>query len=197
MNFRSDYNGDDVQAQRDWYNGIEFRSKLESKTAQALDNIGIPYEYEPEGYKLSNGLWYRPDFWLPDARQFIECKGVMESTDSAKIVGLVRDEGMPVLVLSYDNAMLVKLSWGQADGDVVTYTGRDDYIAIAGCLECGAIWFLAYADIWKCPHCGACDGDRYWKHVEYVTSGTQLFRYGQQVAANKPIYKSIAEKFNS
>ena len=197
MNFKNDYGGGEPQAQRDWYNGIEFRSKLESKTAQALDNIGIPYVYEPDGYKLSNGLWYRPDFWLPDAKQFVECKGVMDSTDSAKIVGLVDDMGRPVLVLSYDNAMLVMRSWNQPDADIVTHMADESFIAIAGCLECGAIWFLAYRDTWECPHCGAHDGDRHWKHVEDVTSGTQLFGYSQKVAANKPIYKSIANRFNN
>ena len=184
----------DLQAQKDWYNGIEFRSKLESKTAQALDNIGIRYEYEPEGYKLTNGMWYRPDFWLPDVKQFIECKGVMSSTDSAKIVGLVEDTNHPVFVISYDNAMFVTKWWNNPDESVVTYT---DYLALGQCRQCGEKFFYAGEDTYACPVCEAYDGSHHLIFLEHVESGTQLFNYGQQIAADKPIYREIANSFNN
>lgn len=132
---------DEVQAQKDVYKGIEFRSKLESKTAQALDNTGIKWRYEPEGYKLSNGMWYKPDFWLPDARQFVECKGVMDEKDSAKIFGLVEDVSLPVVVLSYTNAMMVKRSFDDPGHEIVAYSG--DEVGLAWCTECGKARFFA------------------------------------------------------
>lgn len=197
MNFKNDYRPPgEPQAQRDWYNGIEFRSKLESKTAQAFDNLSIPYEYEPEGYKLSNGMWYRPDFWLPDARQFVECKGVMSAEDSAKIVGLVEDTGDPVLVISYSNAMLVKRFWDDPEGDVMTYANELGTIALGRCLKCGGMWFYASPDTYKCRHCGAYDGDHHLGTVTDIESATSLFNYGQHVAADKPVYKEIANNFN-
>ena len=183
-----------IAAQEDWYNGIKFRSKLESKTAQALDNIGIRYEYEPDGYKLTNGLWYRPDFWLPDANQFIECKGVMSSTDSAKIVGLVEDTGKPVIALSYDNAMMVTRFFNDPKADITTYTGED--VGLAWCTECGNPRFFAWPDTYKCTCCGAYDGDRYMRPAFSIASATELFKYGQQMAADKPLYKEIANNFN-
>lgn len=182
----------DVQAQKDWYNGIEFRSKLESKTAQALDNIGIRYEYEPEGYKLSNGMWYRPDFWLPDAKQFIECKGIMSSTDSAKIMGLVEDTDHPVLVISYDKAMMVQRFWDAPENEIVTYS---EYLALAQCSECGAMWFSSWVDNHKCRHCSA--SHKSTQAIANIDSGQQLFWYGQEVAADKPIYQEIANSFNN
>lgn len=188
----------DLQAQKDWYNGIEFRSKLESKTAQALDNIGIRYEYEPEGYKLTNGMWYRPDFWLPDVKQFIECKGIMSSTDSAKIVGLVEDTNHPVLVISYENAMMVMRFWNDPTQRVVTY---NNYIALGECVCCQRKFFFASEDTYACPacesHCGVNDGDHFLATLEWIESGTQLFNYGQQIAADKPIYQEIANTFNN
>lgn len=194
MNFKDDWRyADDVQAQKDVYKGIEFRSKLESKTAQALDNIGIAWEYEPDGYKLSNGMWYRPDFWLPKAKQYIECKGVMSAKDSAKIVGLVEDTDSPVLVLSYDNAMFVTRFWHCHEHDVVTY---DKYLAIGRCAVCGEKFFYAGEDTYQCPACGAYDGDHYIGTVANIRSGTELFDYGQDVAASKPIYEQIANNFN-
>lgn len=47
------------------YNGYQFRSRLEARWAVFFDNLGIKYEYEPEGYVLRNGKWYLPDFFLP------------------------------------------------------------------------------------------------------------------------------------
>ena len=184
----------DLQAQKDWYNGIEFRSKLESKTAQALDNISIRYEYEPEGYKLTNGMWYRPDFWLPDVKQFIECKGIMSSTDSAKIVGLVEDTNHPVFVISYDNAMFVTKWWNDPDESVVTYT---DLLALGQCRKCGEKFFYAAEDTYACPACGSYEGNRTLTILDYIESGSQLFNYGQQIAADKPIYREIANSFNN
>ena len=199
MNFRNDFKADaEVQAQRDWYNGIEFRSKLESKTAQALDNIGIRYEYEPKGYKLSNGMWYRPDFYLPDARQFVECKGVMSSEDSAKVVGLVEDTGKSVLVISYDNAMLVMRFWDEPNGEIVAYTGNDyDGIELGICSECRGMWFYSACDTFKCRCCGESGGDHHLGVLAHIGSATDLFRYGQSVAADKPIYHEIADNFNN
>ena len=68
------------------YNGITFRSHLELYTAQALDKLGIKYEYEPrvitllEGFRCPfqkdkvRGITYKPDFIL-NSTIIIECKG--------------------------------------------------------------------------------------------------------------------------
>ena len=184
----------EVQAQKDFYNGIWFRSKLESKTAQAFDNLGIRYEYEPRGYKLSNGLWYKPDFWLPDAHQFVECKGVMDEIDSAKIYGLVEDENFPVVALNYNKAMLVMYEWHSRDLAVATYC-RDIYIA--QCLNCGKLWFVSIEDSYECQNCKAYDGDQHLSFLKRIDSATDLFEYGQRVAADKPIYRQMANDFNN
>lgn len=196
MNFKGNGTawGEEPQAQKDWYNGIEFRSKLESKTAQALDNIGVKYEYEPAGYKLTNGMWYRPDFWLPDAHQFVECKGKMDSTDSAKIYGLVEDTGHSVMVISYDNAMLFTRFWNDSKHEVVTYS---DCLMLGQCDNCGEVFFYSDWDTYQCPACGYYDGDHSLVPLSCIESGQQLFNYGQQLAADKPIYQEIANEFNN
>lgn len=196
MNFKDNGRAwsDEPQAQRDWYNGIEFRSKLESKTAQAFDNIGIRYKYEPDGYKLSNGMWYKPDFYLPDCGQFVECKGKMSATDSAKIVGLVEDTGIPVIALSYDNAMMVTRAFNDPASEITTYSG--DEVGIAWCTKCGKPRFFAWPDTYRCSHCGAYDGDHFMRPAFSMPSATELFKLGQETAADKPIYREIAETFN-
>ena len=47
------------------YNGYRFRSRLEARWAIFFDTLGIKWEYEPEGYRMSDGTCYLPDFWLP------------------------------------------------------------------------------------------------------------------------------------
>lgn len=56
------------------YNGYRFRSRLEARWAVFFDELGIEYQYEPEGYAL-DGIPYLPDFWLPKQRCFFEVKG--------------------------------------------------------------------------------------------------------------------------
>jgi len=44
------------------YNRYKFRSRLEARWAFFFDSLRINYEYEPEGYYLSDGRKYLPDF---------------------------------------------------------------------------------------------------------------------------------------
>lgn len=45
-----------------FYNGYRFRSRLEARWAVFFDTLSIKWEYEPEGFVLSNGENYLPDF---------------------------------------------------------------------------------------------------------------------------------------
>jgi hypothetical protein len=64
------------------YKGYRFRSRLEARWAVFLDSLGIPYEYEKDGYDL-DGLWYLPDFWLPDHGCWLEIKAKMNWDDDS------------------------------------------------------------------------------------------------------------------
>jgi len=44
------------------YNGYRFRSRLEARWALFFDKLGLPWEYEPEGFDLGAQGWYLPDF---------------------------------------------------------------------------------------------------------------------------------------
>ena len=63
------------------YNGYRFRSRLEARWAVFFDTMEIEYQYEPEGFDLGNGIWYLPDFWLPDLELWIEIKGIKPTED--------------------------------------------------------------------------------------------------------------------
>ena len=44
------------------YKGYRFRSRLEARWAVFFDELGLQWEYEPEGFELSDGVLYLPDF---------------------------------------------------------------------------------------------------------------------------------------
>lgn len=56
------------------YGNHRYRSREEARWAVFLDVLRIPFEYEKEGYDL-DGLWYLPDFWLPQQQVWFEVKG--------------------------------------------------------------------------------------------------------------------------
>jgi hypothetical protein len=63
----------DIQPIETRYKGYRFRSRLEARWAVFFDVLGILYEYEREGYRLTSGL-YLPDFWLPQVHMWAEVK---------------------------------------------------------------------------------------------------------------------------
>jgi hypothetical protein len=52
------------------YNGYRFRSRLEARWAVFFDTLGIPWQYEKEGYDLGPDGLYLPDFWFPAPHSF-------------------------------------------------------------------------------------------------------------------------------
>lgn len=64
----------DVKPIETIYNGYRFRSRLEARWAVYFDLIGIKYNYEPNGFVLSNGKCYLPDFYLPTVEAYVEIK---------------------------------------------------------------------------------------------------------------------------
>lgn len=80
----------EIQAIETVYNGFRFRSRLEARWAVFFDALHIHYEYEKEGFKLTNGELYLPDFLLPDFNLWVEIKG-KQPTD--KEIGKIDEIG--------------------------------------------------------------------------------------------------------
>ncbi len=82
------------------YNGYKFRSRIEARWAVFFDAVGLKYEYEKEGYDL-DGVWYLPDFWIPELDLFIEIKGTsLIEIEEKKIELLCKKSGKKVYLLS-------------------------------------------------------------------------------------------------
>lgn len=56
------------------YNGYIFRSRLEARWAIFFDALGVEYQYEAEGYKGLDNVYYLPDFYLPEEDVHVEVK---------------------------------------------------------------------------------------------------------------------------
>jgi hypothetical protein len=72
------------------YNGYLFRSRLEARWAVFFDTLGVPYEYEPEGFELGDGTRYLPDFWLPTWDAWVEVKPNRDVCDIEQAKELLR-----------------------------------------------------------------------------------------------------------
>jgi hypothetical protein len=84
-----------------WYHGYRFRSRAEGRWAVFFEHMGIEYQYEPQGFKLENGVCYLPDFFLPVTRSWAEVKGFDATFDErAKCESVIRELGGTFLILA-------------------------------------------------------------------------------------------------
>jgi len=60
---------------------------MEAQCALLFDTLGWKWEYEPESIMLPNGVAYRPDFWLPEFRCIVECRGYDSEKGRQQIQG--------------------------------------------------------------------------------------------------------------
>lgn len=79
------------------YKGHLFRSRLEARWAVFFDQLGLKWEYEPEGFVLSDGTRYLPDFRVKTPQgcdMWIEVKraGVASDPKFDKFVKALQDD---------------------------------------------------------------------------------------------------------
>lgn len=177
------------------YNGYRFRSRLEARWAVFFDTLGIRYEYEPEGFELSDGTLYLPDFYLPDSKSWFEVKGVMDEGSMHKIDQFIK-EGNPLTVGHADMTFNACAEWW---GDGYSLSEKMSSW-LCRCAHCGKYWFMGSEGSYVCPCCGAYDGDSHFKLVgegdlsytydEFVDSAINVakrarFEHGENVAGLK------------
>jgi len=94
------------------YKGYRFRSRLEARWAVFFDALKFLWAYEPQGYRLSDGTSYLPDFWLPYGPgdrgpggdgEWVEIKGQTPTANELNMAGLLaHGSKCPVYVLTGD-----------------------------------------------------------------------------------------------
>lgn len=71
-----------IKAIDTYYNGNYFRSRLEARWAVFFEEMGLMYQYEPEGFVIDEGCCYLPDFYLPQLDCYVEVKPEVENAYS-------------------------------------------------------------------------------------------------------------------
>lgn len=151
-----------------YYNGYHFRSRLEARWAVFFDSLGIKYEYEPEGFDLGDGLYYLPDFYLPQSKQFFEVKGILEELDAEKIRRFIKG-GNCLTIGKANGAFLACDLW--KDGFSLVDGGAS---WLCKCKKCGKYWFMGCDGSYKCQCCGEYAGDGHFDLVmDYYESPGQ------------------------
>lgn len=150
----------DVKAIETVYNGYRFRSRLEARWAVFFDTMGIRYVYEPEGFVLSDGTMYLPDFYLPDSDTYVEIKGVMSDKDKHKIEQFMQDCHKDFLIGYEDMHFQASDVFGGLDDEQDVFVLSEEYNSVmCQCYSCGRIYFTGLCGSYKCKCCGYYNGD--------------------------------------
>lgn len=94
------------------YNGYKFRSRLEARWAVFFDEVGVEYQYEPEGFELHYMGRYLPDFYLPKFEAYIEIKPMPAFKPVRRLECVDIDAAKKILELSWSSKSWAILIFG-------------------------------------------------------------------------------------
>lgn len=139
------------------YRNIRFRSRNEARWALFMDFIGVPFDYEPEGFEL-NGLRYLPDFYLTNQKIWAEVKAEMPSINEVeKAQRLTTESGLPLVFLIFANARTECIEHSGGPFYLPGQKERHAQLAVWQlCIECEEISVAPYAPSagFECWNCG-------------------------------------------
>lgn len=155
----------EIKAIETTYKGYKFRSRIEARWAVVFDTLGIPWEYEKEGYDLPSGA-YLADFWLPTAEHpfgkgvWFEVKGEAPKQIEKQLAAELATATGHAVVMAHGEIPVVDEPVFVAGEHMSIFYGTDgktlsmDYpMTIAYCDDCSefAFVFLGYWDR-MCSH---------------------------------------------
>jgi hypothetical protein len=130
-----------IRAIETLYRGCRFRSRLEARWATFFQTLGIRWCYEPEGFVLSTGDWYLPDFLIHLKNQslWVEIKPTgMPAPLFAQFMADIKQPGT-VLHEIPDPASIYE---GAAEYEIFDNGGYfDSPYQFCICTTCGAVGF--------------------------------------------------------
>lgn len=126
------------------YKGYRFRSRLEARWAVFFDAMGMEWQYEPEGFVLSTGEHYLPDFYVAGVYAEVKPDRNLRGFEKAmqfavdikdSVIGL---GGMPETIAypvfaSHNNQSTLEVS----------------DVAINGCMKYGPFYWCCGVNIWE------------------------------------------------
>lgn len=144
------------------YKGILFRSKLEADWARAFDELRLPWEYEKEGRYFSD-VFYLPDFYLPQSKQFAEVKAIWEPADYRKAFALCGELGsreghFPLVALEPGGVFRGMRSRPHGVDFHDWLIDHPGVTMLGQCATCRAWWFFDEDASWMCLGCRSASG---------------------------------------
>jgi hypothetical protein len=162
------------------FNGHHFRSRLEARWAVFYSELGLSYEYEPQGYDLGPDVGpYLPDFYIPKQSGFrggyIEIKpGEPTHDERRKCEALA--EGLGADVYLFHRSIEIPDYWTSPEANpAILFLGTggwDDDHYWCACFRCSAVGieYQGYSERLACG-CMAKTGEA-WPSERYV--GTDM-----------------------
>jgi hypothetical protein len=154
------------------YNGVRYRSKLEAAWAEFFDRHRMKFAYESEGFNF-DGVWYLPDFYLPEIKTFVEVKGILDETDKDKLFALAKVEapkGIMVVLAEAPAGEKYRLvnptpqDYEDAEpGDYIPVGSFSNEVRLGLCARCNTWYFMEIEQSWHCTACGFREGDATFK----------------------------------
>lgn len=129
------------------YKGYSMRSRLESRWAVYFDLLGIPWQYEPEGFRMGS-VCYLPDFavqvpvkaFIPGLFPKFEEVQVEQVWVEVKPAGKALSGAEVIKIREFALATVGKSIYAVVMGDPLEYQGRSFEQAQGGVHLCGAMF---------------------------------------------------------
>lgn len=106
------------------YKNYRFRSRNEARWAIYFDALGVKWEYEPEGFTLSDGSNYLPDFWFPDYKAYGEVKPSNFESDSKHSTFVLDSKSQLILFIGPPSDTENVLIWYEDVPDIIVPAGK-------------------------------------------------------------------------
>jgi hypothetical protein len=170
----------DIRPIETLYRGYRFRSRLEARWAVFFHTLGVPWEYEPEGFVLPTGEWYLPDFriQLVGGPLWAEVKPRGANTDlferfiarsAAGTWGTILHDIPDPKIIDEEGP------WSLEGDDFLVYWadgGGDNYYQFCLCPQCSTVGFQFDARSERIPCKCAKDG----QHKVYTHNHPRILR---------------------
>ena len=160
----------------------DFKSQLEVKVAEWLSYIKIPFIYEPFTFKTKIGN-YTPDFYLPEAKCYIEVKPNETFFEDGYIKLLkqfcLEKESDILLITPNKTGIIEYIQWGnpneeEPELEIETYLEFEPTnVYMIVCSNCGTKSFCSSYGSYHCRKCKWHEGDH---DVSFVNETTRNMR---------------------
>lgn len=188
------------------YNGYKFRSRLEARWGIFFDALGIKWIYEPEGFDLGDGVYYLPDFYLPEMDAYFEVKGVLNweditDDDKTKIKRLAK---LKKFAIGYSDMTFecidIFYTFDECGNKLPDYSlnHNKNECYICRCPNCEKYTFLAECGCWHCWCCDTYGGEDLNADRELTgddATYSEIFKYGKDYPCVQALIKARQVRF--